>query len=280
MAEDPALDRSLADFPTSAPVVGVGEVSWSSFDGRRPLVIRGAMRRALEKWTDEWLLQRFGSGLHRVTLDARPAIFGAFEKHVGLAEYLDPLTRPDASNQAPEYLFQTWLERHFDAAADLLEDLDVPEPILSLGIAGKWRFFIGPAGSGTLPHHHHHAINALARGRKRWAIYAGASPRETEQLLEEGYRDYGSGSRVEDWFIRECPELRSRRNVRLWECAQGPGDLVYIPESFIHAIVNLEPVVGFGAELFPPREYFSRGPARRRSALGGRGPARRGTRIV
>ena len=51
-----------------------------------------------------------------------------------------------------------------------------------------------------------------------------------------------------DWFIRECPKLRSRR-VQLWEFAQEAGDLVYIPAFFIHAVVNLEPVVGFTVEL-------------------------------
>jgi hypothetical protein len=100
---------------------------------------------------------------------------------------------------------------------------------LSLGVAGKWRFFVGPPGSGTLPHNHYNAINALARGRKRWAIYQGTEPGGTRRLLAESYRDYDSGSQARDWFVNDCPELRSRRNVRLWELAQAPGDVVFIP---------------------------------------------------
>jgi len=67
-------------------------------------------------------------------------------------------------------------------------------------------------------------------------------------LLQESYRCYNSGSQAMDWFIRECPKLRSRK-VRLWEFAQEAGDLVYIPAFFIHAVVNLEPVVGFTVKL-------------------------------
>ena len=107
----------------------------------------------------------------------------------------------------------------------------------------------GAAFAGTPPPHDHtYAINCLARGRKRWAIYVGANRAETERLLQESYRCYNSGSQAMDWFIRECPKLRSRK-VRLWEFAQEAGDLVYIPAFFIHAVVNLEPVVGFTVKL-------------------------------
>jgi hypothetical protein len=270
--EDSVKD-SLDDFPRTAPVVELDEVNWSTFDETRPMVIRGAMTRAIEKWTDEWLLQRFGSGSHRVTLDSRPALRGTYEKKMSLEDYLGSMESSEDSDEPPEYLFQTWMERHFDAAADLLDDLDVPEPILSLGVAGKWRFFVGPPGSGTLPHNHYNAINALARGRKRWAIYQGTEPGGTRRLLAESYQDYDSGSQARDWFVNDCPALRSRRNVHLWELAQEPGDVVFIPGTFIHAIVNLEPVVGFGAELFPSQEEQDAvGPMRPRRAVRSRGP--------
>jgi ribosomal protein L16 Arg81 hydroxylase len=74
-------------------------------------------------------------------------------------------------------------------------------------------------------------------------------------LLAETHRDYGSGSHAKEWFAQECPKLRSRRDVCLWEGAQEAGDLVYVPAFFIHAIVNLEPVVAFSIQLFQPREF-------------------------
>jgi hypothetical protein len=250
LQESDVSAESLADFPANVPIVKVDEFDEASFDETAPFIVRGAAKRASKKWTDKWLLQRFGSGNFRVCLDSRPAL-RPFKKHMALAEYFDSLEKSKGSDHPPEYLFHAWLERDFEGVADLLlEDVEVPAAILGLGEPTKWRFFVGPALSGTLPHHHAYAINALARGRKRWAIYAGADPAKTAQLLEEGYRDYNSSAQAVDWFLTECPKLRSRQGVRLWELAQEPGDLVYIPDLFIHAVLNLEPVVGVGVEFF------------------------------
>jgi len=240
-------DQSLEDFSSNVRIVGVQEFDEVSFDRMAPLVVKGAVERASKKWTDKWLLQRFGRGYFQVSLDSRPALT-PFKKRMALSEYLETLEKSKGSGQPSEYLFHS--RRNLQEVADLLEDVDVPDELLSLGDPIKWRFFVGPAHAGTLPHHHSYAINALARGRKRWAIYVGADPSETKELLDEGYRDYDSGSQAKDWFLRECPKLRSQR-VQLWEFVQEAGDLVYIPAFFIHAIVNLEPVVGFTVELKP-----------------------------
>jgi hypothetical protein len=260
-------EKSLGDFPTNVRVVEVNEFDQASFDELVPLVIKGAAARASKKWTDEWLLQRFGGVDCQVSLDSRTAMM-AQKKNMTLAEYLDSLAKSKAADQPLEYLFHS--QRDFEGAADLFdEDLDVPAAILRLGNPNLYRFFVGPAYSGTLPHNHTYAINALARGRKRWAISVGADQAETEKLLKESYRNYSSGSQAKDWFVQECPKLRSRK-VRLWECAQEAGDLVYIPAFFVHAVVNLEPVVGFTVE-FQARE-FARRPMRIR------GPVRSGNR--
>jgi hypothetical protein len=245
------MDKSLADFPTNVRVVGVDEFDEASFDELTPLIVRGAVTRASKKWTDEWLLQRFGSVDCQVSLDSRPAM-GAFRKHMTLGEYLDRLAKSKASDRPPEYVFQPRMEVE---GADFLEDLDVPAAILGLGEDTSWWLTVGPALSGTLPHNHGSAINALARGRKRWAIYVGADRGEHEKVLQEGFRDYSSGSQAKDWFVLECPRLRSRRRVQLWECAQEAGDLLYVPALCIHAVVNLEPVVAFSAQFFKAQDF-------------------------
>lgn len=243
--EGAAMDISLEDLSADVRVVGVHELEQVAFDKTAPLVVKGAVARVSKKWTDEWLLQRFGSGSFNVSLDSRPAM-KPFKKQMALGEYLDSLEKSEASDQPPEYLFDT--QKDLEGAADLLEDLDIHKEIVNLGNPTKWRLFVGPALSGTLPHNHTYAINALARGRKRWAIYVGTDRAETQELLAENYRDYGSGSQAKDWFVQEFPKLRSR-NIRLWECVQEAGDLVYIPAFFIHAVVNLEPVAGFTVEF-------------------------------
>ena len=130
----------------------------------------------------------------------------------------------------------------------------MPAAILGLGEDTSWWLTVGPTLSGTLPHYHRPAMNVLARGRKRWAIYVGANLHANNRLKNEGLRDYGIGTQAKDWFVRECPNLRSRRRVQLWEFAQEAGDLVYIPSFFIHAVVNLEPVVGFSVMFYQPKD--------------------------
>jgi JmjC domain, hydroxylase len=275
--KDLAMEKSLKDFPSNVRVLKVNDFDESSFDQLEPIIVRGAVARASNKWTDEWLLQRFGNDYCQVSLDSRPAIRGAYEKQMSLTEYLSSL-ESSGTDQPPEYLFHS--QRDFDGALDLLEDIDVPTAILDLGNPSLYRFFVGPPFSGTLPHFHTYAINALARGRKRWAIYVCDDRRETNELLQESNRDYSSGSQARDWFALACPELRRRRRVRLWEFAQEAGDLVYIPAWFIHAVVNLEPVVGFTVEFQPQHALRgpmgARGPMGTRRAMGTRRPV--GTR--
>ena len=262
------MEKSLEEFPSNVRVLEANDFDESSFDQLEPMIVRGAVTQASSKWTDKWLLQRFGNDYCQVSLDSRPAIRGAYEKQVSLEEYLGSLDNSDDADQHLDYLFHS--QRDFEGALDLLEDLDVPAAILNLGSPSLYRFFVGPPFSGTLPHFHTYAINALARGRKRWAIYVCDDRRETNELLQESNLEYGSGSQARDWFAQACPELRSRRRVRLWEFAQEAGDLVYIPAWFIHAVVNLEPVAGFTVEFQP--QYAVRGPMRARSPMGARGP--------
>jgi hypothetical protein len=240
--------EELADFPTNVRVVEVDEFDPTSFDELAPLIVKGAVARASKKWTDEWLLQHFGSVPCQVQLDSRPVSRG-FTKYMTFGEYQ---AKSKASDGPRGYVFQPKMELAFEGGDDeLLEDLDVPAAIWGLGKDRSWWLAMGPALSGILPHDHRAALNVLARGRKRWAIYVSTQG-ENGKLFS--FRDYGSGSQAKDWFARECPKLRSRRNVRLWECVQAAGDLLYVPAYFIHAVVNLEPVVGFSINLFQPQE--------------------------
>jgi hypothetical protein len=266
--KDLAMEKSLEGFPSNVRILEVDDFDERSFDELEPIIVRGAVARASKKWTATWLLERFGNDSCQVSLDSRPAIRGVYEKQVSLEEYLGSLAGSDSAEQPLDYLFHS--QRDFEGALDLLEDLDVPTTILDLGSPSLYRFFVGPPSSGTLPHFHTYAINALARGRKRWAIYVCDDRRETNELLEESNNEYRSGSQARDWFAQACPELRSRPRVRLWEFAQEPGDLVYIPAWYIHAVVNLEPVAGFTVEFQP--QYALRGPMGPRARRGARGP--------
>ena len=111
--ESDVSPESLADFPTNVRVVGVDEFDQTSFDELVPLIVRGAAARASKKWTDEWLLQRFGSVDCGVNLDSRPGD-KQFRKHMTLAKYLATLAKSKTSHQPLEYLYQPRMEQEFE----------------------------------------------------------------------------------------------------------------------------------------------------------------------
>jgi histone arginine demethylase JMJD6 len=240
------MPNALEEFPVDVAPTPLEEVTEDSFEEFTPMVIRGALDRARARWTDDWLLERFGDDYCQISMDSRTAR-RTFATQMALPAYLDTLRSSDAGSQG--YLFHS--QRDFEGAQDLLDDLDVPEPILDLGVPSLYRFYVGPALTGTLPHFHTYAINALARGRKRWAVYVGPNPQVNRSLVEDSLAQYAGGSQASDWFEAECPVLRDRPRIRLWEFVQEAGDLVYIPRGFIHAVVNLDQVVGFTVEFGP-----------------------------
>jgi hypothetical protein len=236
------------------PILTVDEAARETIDLEAPLIIRGACDRARIKWTNARLIEFMGDRRCVVSLDSRPRL-GPNRKESLLSEFLEkqplesPGGDPPTDGRDLEYLFHAEVDTA--RASELLGDLDLPSEILQLGTARLYQLYVGPAWSGTLPHCHERAINALARGRKRWAIYVGRDKRETEALRKESYEAYGSGSQAAPWFSAECEKLKSR-GIRFWDFIQEPGDVVYIPTFYLHAVMNLEPVVGFSAELHDP----------------------------
>jgi hypothetical protein len=211
------------------------------FDLGVPVVLRGACVRARARWTEEWIAEQFGSRPCSVSFDSRPAMAA----NKGVLTVRDYLARRSTSEDLA-YLFQTEVQRGF--ADDLLADLDLPPEIHGLCATGVYRLFAGPSASGTLPHVHTHALNAVVAGRKRWAIYTGEDAEQTTALVAAGYREYGSGAQATDWFANAWPTVQ-QRVARTWELEQSAGDVVFVPAQFLHAVVNLEPALGFTIEL-------------------------------
>lgn len=164
-----------------------------------------------------------------------------------MAEYLSYVDDQATPTGPPKYLFQTDVSA--SDAASLLGELELPAAVATLGVPRLSRFYAGPAWSGTLPHVHDVAINALLTGVKRWVVYAGSTPEETRALLADGRRRYGNGSQAFDWFSVEYPRLQQERPAVLYEFIQRGGDIVIVPPFVIHAVVNLAPVIGFTIEL-------------------------------
>mmetsp|Transcript_17070 Transcript_17070/g.59759 ORF Transcript_17070/g.59759 Transcript_17070/m.59759 type:complete len:422 (-) Transcript_17070:120-1385(-) len=94
-------------------------------------------------------------------------------------------------------------------------------------------FSLGGPGQGVAFHIHGDSYNLQLHGRKRWAVYAPG------EMTRSGF------SRLETF----AEWLRKRRAGSdfappSWECVQGPGETLYIPEGFYHGTVCVDDCVG------------------------------------
>ena len=113
------------------------------------------------------------------------------------------------------------------------------------------QFNLGPALTGAQPHFHGDAWNGLAYGRKQWFI-----SRPSRAFFAR------SGQRVIDWLATppKLAELTARDSKNAAHdgsaleasdllCVQEPGDIVYVPRLWGHAVLNLAQSVGAAVEF-------------------------------
>ncbi|CAK0862546.1 unnamed protein product [Prorocentrum cordatum] len=88
-------------------------------------------------------------------------------------------------------------------------------------------------------HFHQDALNALAYGRKRWlmlppprAVYSKRHP--LELLDDERYLAGG--------------------DLETWECMQEAGDIMYVPNHWAHATINIEEFHWSGVRVWHQRQ--------------------------
>ena len=117
-----------------------------------------------------------------------------------------------------------------------------------------------PALSGSPPHIHGAAYNFLVHGRKRWFLWKPFdSTVDATRASLGGAEPLPFGTPVLKWFVSEYPRLASRP----LEVVQEPGDVVWVPAGWGHAVLNLEPSVAVAFELGFPSLDDSGGPGHR-----------------
>ena len=182
-----------------------------------------------------------------------------------MAEYLsycDPST--GAAEEAPLYLFDRTFAKtcpallddfdpalrkscpYFDPQSDHGHDL-----LGALGVERRPDFqwiIVGPKRSGSSFHidpNCTHAWNAPIVGRKRWIFYPPSGP------PPPGVHPSPSGDEVAmpvslgEWFLTYWNEHVHRRShfdaaMRPLECTAEPGDVLFVPHGWWHAVLNLD----------------------------------------
>ena len=135
-------------------------------------------------------------------------------------EHGPELTALTSSYPLPRYANPSARLSFADVAADgAASGADAPTepPALSFGV--------GPDGSGVPFHFHNDGFSEVLHGHKYWLLYPQRPPRFRENATSVA------------WLKHDYPLLHA--DERPLTCLIGPGDLLYFPKGWWHAVVNV-----------------------------------------
>eukprot|EP01065_Artemidia_motanka_P027216 TRINITY_DN3243_c0_g1_i1.p2 TRINITY_DN3243_c0_g1~~TRINITY_DN3243_c0_g1_i1.p2 ORF type:complete len:473 (+),score=130.51 TRINITY_DN3243_c0_g1_i1:43-1419(+) len=158
-------------------------------------------------------------------------------------------------HDAPLYIFDGLFDKAADARgntpmAELLREYWAPAVFGEdlngcLDGASRQQFrwlLVGPRRSGTAVHIDMmgtNAWNTLISGAKRWALW----PPDTPEAVVRGdglFPRSGEGNEASNYFFQALPRLRRKHPGRCIEVTQLPGEAMFVPQGWWHAVVNLE----------------------------------------
>ena len=169
-----------------------------------------------------------------VTLSSSNSL-SAHRRTIPLTQYLHEITTANngAGETYPNQLSnETWYlfgETYTDEWREMLLDYEMPPcetcPDRQLSALA---FGVGNRGSGVQWHTHGPGFSEAIHGRKHWVLYPpDRKPTYNSDYASRYWMEYQYTSITED---DELP----------WECTLQPGDMVYFPDGWHHATINLD----------------------------------------
>jgi hypothetical protein len=157
--------------------------------------------------------------------------FSEHRRTVPFARYLqvsvEGETMPDQLSNETWYLFG---ETYSDDWKRLLKNYEIPSCHACDLETVALSFGIGNRGSGVQWHVHGPGFSEAIHGRKHWVL---------QRHKPDFHPDQTSRNWMEYNYIAMSPEDRPL------ECTLSPGDLVYFPDMWFHATINLDPYTAF-----------------------------------
>jgi len=216
---------------------------------QRPVIVRNVLnsknaKNLFRKWQRQQFVKEYGSLNFKEVVVPYGESFGysdSVTKLVTLQEFVEKMDQLSQMGEKeypsqPSYIFEPISEN-----SPLLDDFVLPtmlDPELTHATLSHVQLYVGPALSGAPGHFHRSAWNILIYGKKRWFLYP-----PTEAFYSQQH--------VWQWWQQQ------QKPTGAMECIQYPGDLVFVPDMWGHAVLNLQESVGLAAEFIYGASEFS-----------------------
>lgn len=242
----------------------------------KPIIFEGLTNgwTANENWCLEKIVKQHGNSLFSCGID----VLTNEPKIVKLKDYLR-LDREDRGCSEPLYIFDSTFD--FDCP-ELLHDYNVAECFTNDLISNlpedlrpnyRW-LLIGSPGSGSKLHVDPLstcAWNALVFGRKKWIIFLSShktyQPNDEKKRFVEYALKSHSTMTLKQWFEKWAPftnlpceqepvssDNSEEDGVQIYAFYQYPGDTVFVPRGWMHAVLNEEMSIGVTHNLVPANQ--------------------------
>ena len=95
------------------------------------------------------------------------------------------------------------------------------------GQYSNYQFMIAPKGTGASPHFHNSGMNVLFTGSKIWTFWPPVL-------------SFYSTQNVDEWFTNTRDKRLNNKEDGVLTCVQRPGDVLFVPNMWGHAVLSLE----------------------------------------
>lgn len=248
-----ALPRHLTYERCDFSVLSVSDAQTFVFDYlalQRPVLIRNAtnmhsMRKLHQLWHRNKFASEYGNLMFKVEQPYAQSLGKSSSITTSLKDFLVEMKQFQVDHEhlsidsvpSPTYIFETIprnspLLKEFSPPAVLDENITQISPL-------KFQFYLGPPMSGVPVHFKRNAWNVLIYGQKRWFLYPPDRAFYSKRHVLEWWRD------------------RYRVSPNAYECMQYPGDLVFVPDMWGQAFINLREGVSITSEFVYGASEFS-----------------------
>eukprot|EP00929_Paragymnodinium_shiwhaense_P103743 TRINITY_DN67450_c0_g1_i1.p1 TRINITY_DN67450_c0_g1~~TRINITY_DN67450_c0_g1_i1.p1 ORF type:complete len:559 (+),score=148.93 TRINITY_DN67450_c0_g1_i1:132-1808(+) len=212
-----------------------------------PVIVEGALHDwpAMQKWCLEALEERFRQVAFKVAKDDKGK-----KMRIKFKYWADYVRKQ--MDDSPLYLFETNMDDNA-YIRPLMDDYEIPDlfpddwmNLMNNDSRPPFRWFCyGPKRSGTTVHTDPldtAAWNAVTHGTKHWVLF---HPKEQKRVVKgKDVMNKGEDDEAIMYFDFILPRIKKKYpDLKVYEGLQKAGDLIFVPGSWWHGVLNREDCV-------------------------------------